>query len=241
MTVKGPAFCFKCDKVVITKLKESTSSEAKFHSVGAEIRDKLSPGSPILLGRCSICHGAVGRFGYDDCEYEDHESKYAGAPYDQTIDEEKIRKAFDRQDKLAKKKCSWGMDGCDCMQECCNECGRLVDNDSAKIFKDYGICRKCHEDEPNIDEEKIRKSLRQLEENESAIDKELEKRNLTDYWDEVEKRRTEFKNKISDIDILKYRKPDGGIDWDKYHEERRRRKDCTKKTEFSDEDKEELR
>ena len=40
MIVNGPAYCFKCDKVVITKLKESSSSEAKFHSVGAEIRDK---------------------------------------------------------------------------------------------------------------------------------------------------------------------------------------------------------
>ena len=192
MIVNGPAYCFKCDKVVITKLKESSSSEAKFHSVGAEIRDKLSPGSPILLGKCSICHGAVGRFGYDDCEYEDHESKYAGAPYDKTTDEEKIRKAL----------------------------SKLTSSD---------LCR----------------SLKEMENFESEIDRELEKRNLTEYWDELEKKKDKIKNKFlnkfTDIDILKYRKPNGGIDWDKYHAERRRKRDWTRKSEFSDKDKEDMK
>ena len=178
MIVKGTAFCFNCNKIVNTKLRESesrNSSEPTVESLGAEIRDKLAPGSSILLGKCPECKSIVGRFGYDNCQFQEIET--------------------------------------------------------ADLDGTYA--------EPDM--EKLRKALKRLEENESKIDKELEKRSLTDYWDNKENKFTVFKNKISDIDIFKYRKPDGGIDWDRFHEERRRRKNSTKSTEFSDEDKEELR
>ena len=150
----------------------------------------------------------------------DDEPKYAGAPYDQEKDEEKIRKALDRQDKLAKKKCRWGFDGCDCMQECCNKCGRLVDNDSTKIFKDYGICRKCYEDEPNID--KIYK------------DETIQPKG----WDEREKRLSDVHKKIDELKKNFGFRDKKRIDWNRYHKKRRGR---FKKDELSDEDKDDLK
>ena len=147
-------------------------------------------------------------------------SKYAGAPYDQEEDEERIRKALDRQDKLAKKKCSWGIDGCDCMQECCNKCGRWVDNDSAKIFKDYGICRKCYEDEPNIDE---------IYKDETIQPK---------GWDEREKRLSDVHKKIDELKKNFGFRDKKRIDWNRYHKKRRGR---FKKDELSDEDKDDLK
>tara|TARA_B100000686_G_scaffold320686_1_gene372614 strand:+ start:5619 stop:6167 length:549 start_codon:yes stop_codon:yes gene_type:complete len=182
MTVSGPAFCFKCNRVIITQLSESKSSNPDLESLGAEIRDRLSPGTPILLGHCPNCNDTVGRIGYHDC-HPDFES-------------------------------------------------------TENQFKDDFV------KEADFLSRKIRKSLEELEGNLKTRDNELEKRikgSKSQNWDNKEKERNNFFNKISDIDIFKYRKPDGGIDWDKYHEERRRRKNSAKSTEFSDEDKEELR
>ena len=126
----------------------------------------------------------------------------------------------DRQNKLTKKKCRWGFDGCDCMQECCNKCERLVDNDSAKIFKDYGICRKCYEDEPNID--KIYK------------DETIQPKG----WDEREKRLSDVHKKIDELKKNFGFSNKKGIDWDRYHKQRRGR---FKKDEISDDEKEDLK
>ena len=80
-------------------------------------------------------------------------SKYAGAPYDQEEDEERIRKALDRQDKLAKKKCSWGIDGCDCMQDdyadaktgfVCFKCGqRKIGRSTLEDIVGNKMCGRC--------------------------------------------------------------------------------------------------
>ena len=126
----------------------------------------------------------------------------------------------DRQNKLTKKKCRWGFDGCDCMQECCNKCERLVDNDSAKIFKDYGICRKCYEDEPNIDE---------IYKDESIQPK---------GWDEREKRLSDVHKKIDELKKNFGFRDKKGIDWNRYHKKRRGR---FKKDELSDEEKDDLK
>ena len=126
----------------------------------------------------------------------------------------------DRQNKLTKKKCRWGFDGCDCMQECCNKCERLVDNDSAKIFKDYGICRKCYEDEPNIDE---------IYKDETIQPK---------GWDEREKRLSDVHKKIDELKKNFGFSNKKGIDWDRYHKQRRGR---FKKDEISDDEKEDLK
>jgi len=126
----------------------------------------------------------------------------------------------DRQNKLTKKKCRWGFDGCDCMQECCNKCERLVDNDSAKIFKDYGICRKCYEDEPNIDE---------IYKDESIQPK---------GWDKREKRLSDVHKKIDELKKNFGFRDKKGIDWDRHHKKRRGR---FKKDELSEDEKEDLK